>query len=207
MRYEVVRLARNLGLNLRIALDICGPGGGQWLLGAQRTRGGPRRASALWDTGATPVVGDGKSDPAGVLGIIGFVSIDPHDPRALKENRHPISEAGLQFLLDNTARYWEMERRLNQTQVQISAVRFQGRPCVRIETIHPPCNDSRSYAYRCVLCLDQATHLPVRVEAYDYPRPNGPAGGDLLESYRYLDLRCTIGLVDEIFDPDCWQTN
>jgi hypothetical protein len=48
---------------------------------------------------------------------------------------------------------------------------------------------------------DQATHLPVRVEAYDHPRPNGPAEGDLLESYSYLDLRCNVGLVDEIFDP------
>ena len=138
--------------------------------------------------------------PAGLLGIIGFVSVDPYDPRAFKENRHPITEAGIGNLLEATARYWEMERRGNQTLARITDDSFQGRPCTRIETIHPDRNAGRFYAYRCVLCLDNVTHLPVHAAAYDWPRPGGPSGGDLLEWYGYLDIRCNVGLGDAAFN-------
>ncbi|HEV3262669.1 MAG TPA: DUF1571 domain-containing protein [Gemmataceae bacterium] len=138
--------------------------------------------------------------PVGLQGIFGFVSIDPQDPRAFEANRHPITEAGLGSLLENTARYWEVERRLNKTQVRIADYQFDGRPCTWIETTHPDRGSGSYYAYRCVLCLDKATLLPVRVEAYDWPRPDGPRGGDLIECYSYLKLRPNVGLGDDAFD-------
>jgi hypothetical protein len=138
--------------------------------------------------------------PVGLLGIVGFVSIDPNDPRARKDNRHPITEAGMGFLLENTARFWAMERRLNKTEVNISDYKFDGRLCTRIETIHPDPNAGAFYAYRCVMYLDKATHLPIRVEAHDWPRPGGTERGDLLECYSYLHLRTNIRLDDAIFD-------
>jgi hypothetical protein len=145
--------------------------------------------------------GQMRVHPAGVLGIVGYVSVDPLDPRVFRDNRHPITEAGMGYLLDNTARYWEMERRLKQTQVRITDGVFNRRPCIRIETIHPDRNGGRFYAYRCVMYLDKATQLPVRVEAYDWPRSDGPLEGDLLECYSFLDLRGNLGLVDGVFCP------
>jgi hypothetical protein len=139
--------------------------------------------------------------PAGKLGILGFWSVDPHDSRAFEENRHCITEAGLGNLLESTARYWEMERRLNKTQVHITDDKLDGRACTRIETIHPDRNAGSFYGYRCVLWLDKATHLPVGAETYDWPHKKGPEGGALLESYRFSDLRCNVGLGDEAF-PD-----
>jgi Protein of unknown function (DUF1571) len=50
-----------------------------------------------------------------------------------------------------------------------------------------------------VLWLDKTTHLPVGAETYDWPRQGGPEGGDLLEWYRYFDIRCNIGLTDSDF--------
>ena len=138
--------------------------------------------------------------PVGLLGIMGFVSIDPDDPRARKDNRHAITQAGMGFLLESTARYWEMERRLNKTEVHVAEYRFDGRVCIRIETVHPDRNAGAFYAYRCVMYVDKATHLPVRVEAYDWPRQGGADGGDLLECYGYLHLRTNIRLDDAIFD-------
>lgn len=137
--------------------------------------------------------------PAGWRGIIGFVSISPTDPRAFESNRHCITEAGLGHLLDSTARYWEMERRLSKTLVHITDDDLGGRACTRIETTHPDRSAGPFYGYRCVLWLDKATHLPVAAETYDWPRPGGPAEGDLLEWYRYLGLRCNIGLDDHAF--------
>jgi hypothetical protein len=137
--------------------------------------------------------------PTGLLGIVGFVSIDPRDPRAFARNRHCITEAGLGNLLESTARYWEMERRLNKTQVRITDEELAGRAATRIETVHPDRGAGSFYGYRCVLWLDNATHLPLGAETYDWPRSGGPQGGDLLESYYYLDLRCNTGLDDAAF--------
>jgi hypothetical protein len=138
--------------------------------------------------------------PAGWRRIVGFVSLDLRDPRGFEDNRHPITEASLWWLSEATARYWQMERQVNKTQVRMEDRVFQGRPCIWIETTHPERHAAAYYAYRCVLCIDRESRLPVRVEAYDWPRPNAPAGGELLECYSYLDVRCNIGLADRAFD-------
>src|SRR5208283_4835688 len=137
--------------------------------------------------------------PAGLLGIVGFVLLDPRDPRAFEKNRHCITEAGLGNLLESTARYWEMERRVNKTLVHITSEELCGQACTRIETIHPDRNAGLFYGYRCVLWLDRATHLPIGAETYDWPRQGGPEEGDLLEWYRYLDIHCNHGLGDDTF--------
>jgi hypothetical protein len=137
--------------------------------------------------------------PNGLFGIFGFVSLSPRDPRALEKNRHCITEAGLGNLLESTARAWAMERRLNKTRVEISDDVINGHACTRIVTIHPDRNAGSFYGYRCVLWLDKETLLPVGAETYDWPRPAGPARGELLERYRFLDIRCNIGLNDDVF--------
>jgi hypothetical protein len=138
--------------------------------------------------------------PPGIQGALGFWSIDPQDPRALEKHRHCITEAGLGNILESTARYWEMERRLNATLVFIRDEECAGRICTRIDTVHPDRQAGTFYGYHCVLWLDRATHLPVGAETYDWPRPGGPAEGDLLESYRFLNLRCNVGIREETFN-------
>jgi hypothetical protein len=164
-----------------------------------------RGESPASDNGLEVCFVDGRSQgmmrvhPAGVRGVLGFWSVDPHDARAFETNRHCITEAGLGNLLESTARYWEMERRLNKTVVHITEEVLDGRACTRIETIHPDLNAGSFYGYRCVLWLDKATHMPAGAATYDWPCPEGCEGGDLLESYRYQDLRCNVGLGDDVF--------
>lgn len=140
-----------------------------------------------------------RVNPAGALSIFGFWSVDRRDSRAFEKNRHCITDAGLGDLLDNTARHWDMERRLNKTEVRISDDQLGAQSCTRIETIHPDRDAGSYYGYRCVLWLDKTTHMPVGAETYDWPSAGSPVGGDLLESYRYLELRCNIGLSDDTF--------
>jgi hypothetical protein len=144
---------------------------------------------------------DGKMrvHPNGARGVLGFWSIAVNDSRAMEKNRHRIVEAGLGHLLDATAHYWDWERKLNKTEVRITDDEIAGRPCTRIETIHPDPDSGQFYAYRCVLWLDKETHLPAGAEAYDWPRRNGPASGELLETYRFVDLHCNVGLTDKVF--------
>jgi len=137
--------------------------------------------------------------PNGLFGIFGFVSLSPQDSRVREKNRHSITEAGLGNLLESTARYWAMERRLNKTQVEISDDVTNGRACTRIVTTHPDRNAGSFYGYRCVLWIDKETLLPAGAETYDWPRPGSPTGGNLLERYRFLDIRCNTGLQDNVF--------
>ena len=137
--------------------------------------------------------------PNGLFGIFGFVSVNLRDPRALEKNRHCITEAGLGNLLESTAQTWATERRLNKTQVEITDDIINGRPCTRIVTVHPDRNAGPLYGYRCVLWIDKETLLPLGAETYDWPRSGSPTGGDLLERYRFLDVRCNIGLKDNVF--------
>ena len=55
--------------------------------------------------------------------------------RAFEKNRHCITEAGLGNLLESTARYWDMERRLNKTHGP-----HHGRLC---STARPACGSKR----------------------------------------------------------------
>ncbi|HJT78291.1 MAG TPA: DUF1571 domain-containing protein [Gemmataceae bacterium] len=134
----------------------------------------------------------------GLAGLAGWVSLDPRDPRVLEHSRHTITEAGIGNLIERYGRRWEEERRLNQTQVRLGNFTYDNRLCRRVETIHPP---GGPYAfYRSLVYFDSATHLPIRVENYDWPRPRGNPDGDLAEMYSYADLRLNVRLGEEAFN-------
>jgi hypothetical protein len=136
---------------------------------------------------------------AGLLGAIGFVSLDVDDARARRSSRHSITEAGLGNLIDRFAAGWPGEARHGGTEVRIDDFSFAGRACSRVETVHPANPDGFFLFSRSVVYFDKETALPVRVENYDWPKRPG-AAGELLEEYSYLDLRLNTGLGDEAFN-------
>jgi hypothetical protein len=135
----------------------------------------------------------------GLRGAVGFVSLDVHDPRVMEHNRHPITDAGIGHLIERYEQRWQQEREWNKTQVQIADYEYNKRKCTRIETVHPEHTDQFD-AYRRVLYLDKETHLPIRVESYDWPRAGGAPGGELVESYSYVNPRFNVRLPPETFN-------
>ena len=134
----------------------------------------------------------------GLLGAVGFLSIDPADPRAHKASRHSITEAGIGNLLERFATRWEAEKKRDLTQVKIGEYDYNKRRCVRVETIHPTNPDNQFLCYRTVLYFDKENHLPIRVEAYDWPRGEGDKG-QLVEEVNYTNLQLNVGLGDDVF--------
>jgi hypothetical protein len=51
-----------------------------------------------------------------------------------------------------------------------------------------------------VIYFDKETWLPVRTESYDWPRQGGPAEGELLECFSYIDMRPNVGLQEAMFN-------
>lgn len=134
----------------------------------------------------------------GLLKLVGYVSIPPNDPRALEHSRHNITEAGIGNLLARCLNDWNKEQGRNRSQVRVDEYMFNNQPCTRVEATLTQ-RMQQDYCYRTVLYLDKQTHLPVRVECYDWPQQGGQPGGELLEVYSYVNMRFNVGLTDDDF--------
>jgi hypothetical protein len=136
---------------------------------------------------------------AGLLGAVGFISLDVDDARARRTSRHNITEAGLGNLIERFAEGWPKERIHGGVEVRIDDFKFANRACTRVETVHATNPDGFFLFGRSVVYFDKETHLPLRVENYDWPKQAGETG-ELLEEYSYLGLKLNPGLGDEVFD-------
>ncbi len=135
----------------------------------------------------------------GLIGAVGFVSLDPRDPRALENSRHTINEAGIGNLIERFGQRWEVEQRLGRTALRVAEYEYDKRRCIRVETTHLD-NPNRQFSfYQSVVYFDKQTHLPIRVENYDWPAVGSPSAV-LAESYSYVDLKLNVGLTDATFN-------
>ena len=135
-----------------------------------------------------------------VLGgkVIGFMSIDPQDPRVTDHSRHTILEAGIGNMIESTHRMWTSERTLGKALSKSTDYLCNQKECHRVELTRTERNPA-SYCFRTVVYLEKQSKLPIRLENYDWPRQGGPAEGDLLEMFSYVNLQFNTGLKDEDF--------
>lgn len=139
--------------------------------------------------------------PAGVLGVVGFVSLDLKDPRVAENSRHSITDAGIGNMINRLVKGWELEKQQNNhTLVGVAEYEFAKRPCTRVEICRPQSKPGQFYSYRYIIYFDKEFHLPVRAEAYDWPQPGGNPAGELMECYSYLNLKFNTGLSDLDFN-------
>jgi hypothetical protein len=128
-----------------------------------------------------------------VLGsnIVGFVSIDPSDPRVLQHSRHTILEAGLATMIDQNLKHWQISRSVGKTKVTVGESTYNKRNCFRVE-ITALDAAAASYCYRTVIYMEKESKIPIRMENYD-------ANNELIEMFSYADLRFNTDLRDEFF--------
>ena len=141
-----------------------------------------------------------RAHSTGLIGAVGFVSLDPSDPRCLENSRHPITDAGVGRLIERLADRWELENRVNKTIVHIAEYDYDKRRCIRVDTLHPDNTGKEFLFYRTVVYFDKTTRLPIRLDNYDWPRPGGDPNGALMESYSYAGLKLNVGVPDSTFD-------
>ena len=103
----------------------------------------------------------------------------------------------------NGSTVWRLEAvvpKAGETHVTIHpTARVGARACTMIESTHPQKRASYLY-YSVKVYLDHEHGLPIRIEAYDWPKRPGQAP-DLLEEYTYSNLRINAGLTEHDFDP------
>ena len=131
--------------------------------------------------------------------LAGTMELDPASARAMEENRHPITDAGIGALIDTVARRWAAELHRDGTLVTFDPDMMIGhRRCLMIESIHP--RRQQGFLFHKVrLFIDSELNLPIRFEAYDWPKnPESPA--ELVEEYSYINLKLNVGLGEIDFD-------
>jgi hypothetical protein len=131
--------------------------------------------------------------------LAGTMELDPSSSRAMEDNRHPISEAGIGALIDTVTRRWVTELSPDESVVLFDPEMMVGdRRCLMVESIHPR-RQPHFFFHKVRLFIDSEFNLPIRFEAYDWPKHEG-APTELVEEYSYTNLKLNVGLGDQDFD-------
>jgi hypothetical protein len=144
---------------------------------------------------------DGKmwAHGAGLRGLVGTLAIEPTDPLAMKGERYPLTQIGILKLTQRLIEVAESDLKYGECSVKwIDHAKINGRSCQCLEVVHPHRRTSFTFHIARVFA-DDKLGLPVRYEAYDWPKA---AGGEppLLEEYTYLDIDLDANLSAADFD-------
>ncbi len=148
----------------------------------------------------TAIYQKGKNDDkvaakkSGMLGsMAGTLKLDPTDPLALEDSKHPITEAGLGVLIEHII----AESKNPQTKINYLGEEKtdDGRAAYKVEMSNPngPNLTGVSSARKAFVWIDKELLLPIKVEIYD-------ANGVLLERHVFRDLKPNANLTDKTFE-------
>ncbi len=123
----------------------------------------------------------------GMLGLIlPTFAVSPDGPTAMKDNLHPITDAGIGNMIEKVIQNNDIARANNDLSLVLQGEEpVDGRPCTVVERILP---EGGSYpAHRARLYIDKGYNLPVKLVLQDW-------SDELIASYEYTDLVLNPGL-------------
>lgn len=136
---------------------------------------------------------------SGLLRKLGAVKLKPDGTMAMRGNRYPITELGIENLIEELIKKGERDRQRDECTVEFKkGVKINGRGCTMLEVVHPHPRPYFDFHIARVY-IDDELNLPLRYEAYTWPTTPG-GQPELQECYTYLNIKVNIGLTDENFD-------
>ncbi len=135
----------------------------------------------------------------GLAGLAGTLRLAPTDSLAMNENRHPITEVGIENALLVLQKQWKEESKYGETEVQYyKGAKLGGMECRVIEVSHP--RPRRQFPFhKTMLWIDGESGLAVRVQQFGFPVREG-VKPPIVEDYAYTDLRTDVRISDRDFD-------
>lgn len=129
------------------------------------------------------------------------ISLGPTDRMAMMGNKYPITEIGLEKLIEKLIEKGERDKLVGPCEVTItSGYEVGGRPCQLVEVQHPD-PDPRFDFHIARIYLDEERMIPLRYAAFLWPeQPGGPPV--LEEEYTYTNVKLNVGLQDKDFDTE-----
>ena len=126
--------------------------------------------------------------------------LDPEGSMAMRGNRYPIYEAGIENLVFRLIEKGNRDKQIGDVEVKFyENTKINKRNCMLIQVTHP--NKRPEYDFHiCRVFIDTELNVPIRYSAYGWPAKEG-GKPTLQEEYTYLNLALNIGLTDSDFDP------
>jgi hypothetical protein len=132
-------------------------------------------------------------------GLTPSIWLDPVGPIAMRGNRYPITEMGVENLVMKLIEKGERDRKQGECEVKFyEDAKINKRPCLLIEVKHPVQRDYFDF-HIAQIYLDKELNVPVRYAAYTWPEAEG---GEplLLEEYTYVNVKVNVGFTDADFN-------
>jgi len=128
------------------------------------------------------------------------VNIPPDGMLAMRGQRYPMTEIGIENLIVKLIERGERARQYPDVQCEFRKnARVKDRTCTVLQVTQPTQRPDSDF-YQAQVFIDDAINLPIRYIAYDWPAVEG-APLEVIEEYNYLNLQLNVGLTDADFDP------
>lgn len=136
---------------------------------------------------------------SGLIGKLPSVWLLPNSPLAMKNNRYPITEAGIENLVVRLLEKGNRDRKRDECQVEFRKnAQINKRKCTVLRVIHPVEREYFDFHIAEVF-IDDEYNVPVRYAAYTWPTAPGEKPV-LQEEYTYMQLKLNVGLTATDFD-------
>ncbi|MCA9263485.1 MAG: DUF1571 domain-containing protein [Planctomycetales bacterium] len=124
--------------------------------------------------------------------------IDPGGSLALEDNRYPITDLGIEKLVERLIEVAQHDMKFDECDVRIVPhAKLDGRSCTAIEVTHPHPRDHFQFHVARVM-IDDEMQLPVHYSAYTWPESPG-GEPQLIEDYTYRNIKINVGFTDDDF--------
>lgn len=135
--------------------------------------------------------------------LVGTVSLKPNSMLAMSGNRYPITEVGILHLVERLIEVGDHDTQFGECEVDLFRdAKINDRSATCIQVVHPV--PRRNFLFNLArIYVDDELNLPVRYEAYDWPKANDPdAEPVLIEEYTYYNVKLNNGFTDMDFSVD-----
>lgn len=147
--------------------------------------------------------------PNSVLSKFGSIWLNPHGAMAMKGQRYPITEAGIETLIVRLIEKGTADLQRGECDVKFfQNAKVQGRKCTMLQVLHPQQREYFEFHVARIF-IDDELNVPIRYSAWTWPDEPGRQLSDreLIEEYTYTQLKLNVGLTDADFDPKNQQYN
>ena len=142
----------------------------------------------------------------GMKRMLGTHALDPTGFLAMRGQRYPITDVGIENLLTKLVEKGNRDRQHGECKVEfLQGAKVSGRNCRVIQVTHPERNGVYDF-HIAQIFLDEELQVPVRFASYDWPTAPG-AEPKILEEYTYQNIKINVGLTDADFDANNPQYN
>jgi hypothetical protein len=131
--------------------------------------------------------------------MFGTVSLNPDGNMAMAGQRYPLTQIGILNLTRRLIEVAETDVKYGECEVKyFKGAKINDRICTCTQVVHPL--PRKNFLFNVArIFVDDNLNIPVRYEAYDWPKAAGGAP-ELIEEYTYLNMRLNVGLGDQDFD-------